>query len=73
MDRKAELYRILVARGGRIPDDGGLWRALGQAAGYSGQSDLAGFFGGARPSMVRIAGERMLTAEGWTRATGSGR
>jgi hypothetical protein len=62
------MYDALVATGGSIPDDRDRWRQLGRAAGYSGHRDLAGFFGGRRPSMVRVDGRRELTEAGWERA-----
>ncbi|MEA2361295.1 MAG: hypothetical protein QOD71_440 [Thermoleophilaceae bacterium] len=68
MLRKTHLYAALAAAGGAVPD-GAAWLALGQAAGYSGHRDLAGFFGGRRPSMTRLRdGSRVLTADGWSRA-----
>jgi hypothetical protein len=66
--RKAVVYLALVASGGSIPDDQEQWCRLGQAAGYSGQRDLAGFFGGRVPSMTCVAGKRRLTTAGWERA-----
>ncbi len=68
MNRKELLYTLIVNHGGRLPDDVATWRSLGRAAGYSGRSDLAGFFGGREPSMARIAGKRVLTAAGRRRA-----
>lgn len=69
MDRKESLYALIVSHGGRLPDDVDIWRALGGAAGYSGRSDLAGFFGGREPSMVRSGGQRILTPACWQRAS----
>jgi hypothetical protein len=66
--RKEVIYLALLASGGSIPDDREHWRRLGQAAGYTGHRDLAGFFGGRVPSMVRTGGRRELTAAGWNRA-----
>ncbi|HSS32319.1 MAG TPA: hypothetical protein VLL27_03465 [Solirubrobacterales bacterium] len=70
--RKQILYALLLARGGRLADDEREWRELGRQAGYSGRSDLAGFYGGRIPSMIRAGGERRLTAAGWRRAQAAG-
>lgn len=68
MTRKEHVYAALAAAGGALPD-GASWLRLGQAAGYSGHRDLAGFFGGRRPSMVRLPdGRRVVTPDGWGRA-----
>lgn len=70
--RKTEMYRRIVALGGWVPDQA-TWRAIGQLCGYTVRSDLAGFFGGREPSMVRLAdGTRVLTAAGRGRAAGLG-
>jgi hypothetical protein len=68
--RKRNLYARLVALGGSLPDDERTWRELGRTVGYTGRSDLAGFFGGRVPSMVRADGQRLLTEAGWRRARG---
>lgn len=68
MDRKRKVYEAMVEARGRIPDERVLWRALGQRAGYSGRSDLVGFYGGRWPSMRREGAERVLTEHGWRRA-----
>lgn len=67
LDRKRRLYQLVVAAGGGVPDQAS-WRELGQRAGYSARSDLAGFFGGRYPSMRQIGDRRELTADGWRRA-----
>jgi hypothetical protein len=70
MSRKQRVYATLVARNGQVPGQAE-WRELGQAAGYSAHRDLAGFFGGRRPSMICLPdGRRQLTADGWRRALG---
>jgi hypothetical protein len=66
--RKEVVYLALLAAGGSIPDDRDQWRQIGQAAGYSGHRDLAGFFGGRVPSMVRTGNRRALTPAGRDRA-----
>ena len=67
MSRKQRLYDALRRRGGRVRDQSE-WRELGQSCGYSAHRDLAGFFGGRRPSLVRLAdGSRELTRDGWRR------
>ena len=68
MNRKQRLYQLMAGLGGSVADDRRLWRELGRRAGYSGRSDLAGFFGGREPSMVRAGGRRALTAAGWRRS-----
>jgi hypothetical protein len=65
---KELVYLAVVAGGGSIPDDQDQWLHLGRAAGYTGHHDLAGFYGGRVPSMVRADGKRQLTAAGWERA-----
>jgi hypothetical protein len=70
--RKKLVYLALIAVGGSMPDDQDQWRQLGQAAGYSGHHDLAGFYGGRVPSMVRAGGRRELTSAGWERSRRSG-
>ena len=68
MSRKRKLYRAIVALNGRVPGQAE-WRAIGWACGYTAWHDLAGFFGGRRPSMVLLAdGSRELTSDGWSRA-----
>jgi hypothetical protein len=65
---KATLYRLLVACDGAVSGHD-QWLALGQESGYTGDSDLAGFFGGRAPSMVRLPDDRrVLTEAGWRRA-----
>lgn len=45
------------------------WREIFVLAGYTGDSDAAGFFGGRYPSMRRLPdGSRELTDHGWTRS-----
>src|ERR1700759_2589014 len=66
--RRQIVYLALIAAGGSFPDDREQWGQLGQAAGYPGHRDLAGFFGGRVPSMVRAGGRRELTAAGRQRA-----
>jgi len=62
------LYDELRRRGGRVADQAE-WRELGRRCGYAAHRDRAGFYGGRRPSMVRLAdGSRELTADGWRRA-----
>ena len=69
MSRKQYLYDELRKRGGRVADQAE-WRELGQNCGYSAHRDLAGFFGGHRPSMVLMPdGSRTLTGDGWRRAS----
>lgn len=71
MSRKQRLYTELRRRGGQVPDQA-VWRQLGQYCGYHGHRDLAGFYGGRRPSMALMPdGSRRLTDDGWNRA-GSG-
>jgi hypothetical protein len=68
MSRKQCLYNELRRRGGRVADQAE-WRLLGRSCGYNAYRDLAGFFGGRRPSMVRLSdGSRRLTPDGWRRA-----
>lgn len=67
MGRKQLLYQVLVAIDGVVPDQA-TWRELGQRAGYTARSDLAGFFGGRYPSLQCIGDRRELTADGWRRA-----
>ena len=68
MSRKKQLYALALAAGGAFPD-AVAWLAAGQTAGYTGHGDLAGFFGGRKPSMVRLPdGRRALTADGRRRA-----
>ncbi len=68
MDRKQSLYEALCRHGGRVGSRAE-WRALGQRCGYTAYRDLAGFYGGRRPSMVRLADDsRQLTPDGWRRA-----
>jgi hypothetical protein len=68
MSRKKCLYDELGRRRGRVADQAE-WRELGHMCGYTAHRDLAGFFGGRRPSMVRRPdGSRELTADGWRRA-----
>ncbi len=67
MDRKQVLYSLIVALGGVVPDQA-TWRELGQRAGYTARSDLAGFFGGRYPSMRCVGDRRELTPAGWARA-----
>jgi hypothetical protein len=68
MTRKQRLYEALRRRGGIVADQAE-WRSLGRACGYTAYRDLAGFFGGRNPSMVRQPdGSRELTAAGWLRA-----
>jgi hypothetical protein len=69
MDRKKRMYEELRRRRGRVTGQAE-WRELGQVCGYSARWALAGFFGGRRPSMVRLpGGSRVLTADGWRRAS----
>lgn len=72
MQRKKKVYAAMVAAGGKIADERPLWRALGRRAGYSGRSDLAGFYGGRYPSMRREGAARVLTEHGWRRARALG-
>lgn len=68
MNCKQCLYDELERWGGEVPNQAE-WRKLGQSCGYTAYRDLAGFFGGVRPSMVRMpGGSRRLTADGWARA-----
>lgn len=67
MYRKIKLYKLIVAAGGVIESQAA-WRALGQAAGYTARSDLAGFYGGRWPSVVRDGDRRVLTPVGRSRA-----
>ena len=68
MSRRNLLLLALIKLGGLVPDQAA-WRALGQSCGYTGHRDLAGFFGGRIPSMVRLSdGSRVLTEAGWARA-----
>jgi hypothetical protein len=67
VSRKQMLYSELVARGGEVSGRAE-WRALGQRCGYSAYRDLAGYFGGRRPSMRLPDGRRQLTRDGWHRA-----
>ena len=55
-------------RGGRVADQA-QWRKVFERAGYSGDSDAAGFFGGTHPSMQRQPdGSRELTRHGSSRS-----
>lgn len=66
MHRKIDVYRRALAGDFAGHDD---WLACGQAAGYSGHRNLAGFFGGREPSMVQLPdGRRRITAAGRRRA-----
>jgi hypothetical protein len=66
--RKAALYCALLELDGVVPDQAA-WRELGHACGYTAYGDLAGFFGGRVPSMVRMSdGSRVLTPAGRMRA-----
>jgi hypothetical protein len=66
MHRKIHVYRRALAGDFAGHDD---WLATGQAAGYTGHRDLAGFFGGSEPSMVCLSdGRRRLTPAGRRRA-----
>lgn len=68
MPRKHLLLLALIKLNGPVPSRAE-WRELGQSCGYSGYRDLAGFFGGRSPSMVRLPdGSRILTEAGWARA-----
>jgi hypothetical protein len=68
MSRKQILYRELARRDGRVANQAE-WRELGQSCGYSAHRDLAGCFGGRRPSLVRFADRsREFTPDGWRRA-----
>ncbi len=68
MKRKQQVYDAVKALLGLVPDQA-TWRRIGQAAGYTADSDLAGFFGGRLPSMVlNPDGSRSLTPAGWARA-----
>lgn len=65
---KHQVYAAMKTLRGRAPDQA-TWRRIGQAAGYTGDSDLAGFFGGRLPSMLlNPDGSRSLTPAGWGRA-----
>lgn len=45
------------------------WRRIFLVAGYTGDSDAAGFFGGRYPSLRLLPdGSRELTAYGWVRS-----
>jgi len=71
MSRKQTLYRELARRGGRVANQAA-WRELGQSCGYSAHHDLAGYYGGRRPSLARLAdGSREFTPDGWRRANGA--
>jgi hypothetical protein len=68
VSRKQRVYSALIARNGELPGQAD-WREVGQGAGYTALRDLAGFYGGRRPSMVCLPdGRRQLTADGWRRA-----
>ena len=68
MTRKQALYDELRRRGGKVADQAE-WRQLGQDCGYRAYRDIAGFYGGRRPSMTRMPdGSRRLTDDGWSRA-----
>jgi len=67
MSRRNLLLVGIARRDGRANDQAD-WRELGQSCGYTGHRDLAGFFGGRAPSMVRLPdGSRVLTEAGWAR------
>lgn len=52
---------------GRVPEQE--WRRIFILAGYTGDSDAAGFFGGRYPSMRLLPdGSRELTEHGWARS-----
>ena len=72
MNRKLKVYAAMVAANGAIVNETVVWRALGQLAGYSGRSDLAGFYGGRSPSLRREGDKRVLTEHGWRRARALG-
>jgi hypothetical protein len=65
--RKKLLYQRMLAAGGAVETQAE-WRALGQSVGYTARSDLAGFFGGRVPSVVREGDRRVLTQAGRQRA-----
>lgn len=66
MHRKIDIYRRALAGDFAGHDD---WLAAGQAAGYTGRRDIAGFFGGRDPSMVCLSdGRRRITSAGRRRA-----
>jgi hypothetical protein len=68
MSRKSRLYEEVVRRRGCIRGQAD-WKEVGQTSGYPLGRALAGFFGGRRPSMIRLPdGSRVLTADGWRRA-----
>lgn len=72
MARKIELYSAVIQLGGRVANQAA-WRAIGQRCGYTARRDLAGFFGGREPSMVRRTdGSRVITAAGCRRARALG-
>lgn len=52
---------------GRVPEQE--WRRIFLLAGYTGDSDAAGFFGGRYPSIRLLPdGSRELTKHGWARS-----
>ena len=68
MDRKTGIHAEMIARP-RGAEDEAAWSALGRRCGYTGRGDLAGFYGGRSPSMVRLPdGRRILTDAGHDRA-----
>lgn len=68
-DKSKSIVYVEMKKGpaGRVSEQG--WRRIFMLAGYTGDSDAAGFFGGRYPSMRLLPdGSRELTEHGWARS-----
>ena len=68
MSRRDQFLTLMLARKGVLKGQNER-REVARLLGYPGRGGIAAFFGGVRPSMVRLAdGSSALTADGWRRA-----